>query len=124
MTTRLESAIGMVNENHKGLRENQNTLIENLKGLIETQNTLIAMQQRLDAVVQDNTKDVKKLKKQTELIHANLVDQIHSIRDLLQSKSDTTEIAKQEIHTRIDCQERAINNLSLDTLIGLNDLDQ
>ena len=78
MITRLESEIGISNENQNGLRENQNVLIENQRGLNETQNVLIAMKQRLDATVQDNTKDIKKLKQQTELKHVTLVEQIHS----------------------------------------------
>lgn len=51
---RLESAIGMTNEN-------QNKLIENQKSLNATQNKLIANKERLDAVVKDNTKDIKEL---------------------------------------------------------------
>jgi hypothetical protein len=73
------------------------------------------MQQQSEAVGQNNTKDIKQLRHQTELKHASVMEQIHAWRDLLQSNSATADIAQKEIHARIDGQEKAINNLSLDT---------
>ena len=87
-------------------------------------NTLIAMQQQTEAVGQNNTKDISQLRQQTELKHASVVEQIHAWRDLLQSNSATADIAQKEIHARIDGQEKAINNLSLDTSMRLHDLEQ
>ena len=43
---------------------------------------------------------------------------------LLQSNAKTTEITQIEILTRRDGQDKTINNLSLDTSVRLNDLDQ
>jgi hypothetical protein len=75
-------------------------------------------------VGQNNTKDIKQLRQQTELKHASVMEQIHTWRDLLQSNSATADIAQKEIHARIDVQEKAINNLSLDTSMRLHDLEQ
>jgi hypothetical protein len=87
-------------------------------------NTLIAMQQQTEAVGQNNTKDIKQFRQQTELKYASVMEQIHAGRDLLQSNSATADIAQKEIHARIDGQEKAINNLSLDTIMRLHDLKQ
>ena len=124
MIMRLESAMGMTMENLKVLRENQYGLRENQNALIQTQNTLIAMQQQTEAVGQNNTKDIKQLRQQTELKHASVMEQIRAWRDLLQSNSATADIAQKEIHARIDGQEKAINTLSLDTRMRLHDLEQ
>ncbi len=53
-----------------------------------------------------------------------MVEQIHAWRDLLQINSATAEIAQYEIRARIDGQEKAIHNLSLDTSMSLDDLEQ
>jgi hypothetical protein len=82
------------------------------------------MQQQTEAVGQNNTKDIKQFRQQTELKYASVMEQIHAGRDLLQSNSATADIAQKEIHARIDGQEKAINNLSLDTIMRLHDLKQ
>jgi hypothetical protein len=82
------------------------------------------MQQQTEAVGQNNTKDIKQLRQQSELKQTSVMEQIHAWRDLLQSNSATAEIAQEEIHARIDGQEKAINNLSLDTSMRLHDLEQ
>ena len=64
------------------------------------------------------------MRQQTELKHASVMEQIHAWRDLLQNNSATAEIAQKEIHARIDGQEKAINNLSLDASVRLNELEQ
>jgi hypothetical protein len=124
MLMRLESTMEMAMENLKSLTENQHGLRENQNALIQTRNMLIAMQKQTEAVGQNNTKDIKQLRQQTEFKHASAMEQIHAWRDLLQSNSATAEIAQKEIHARIDGQEKAINNLSLDTSMRLNDLEQ
>jgi hypothetical protein len=78
MIMRLESAMGMVMENLKDLRENQHGLRENQNALIQTQNTLIAMQQQTEAVGQHNTKDINQLRQQTEFKHVSGMEQIHA----------------------------------------------
>jgi len=138
MLMRLESTMEMAMENLTSLTETQHGLRENLKSLtetqqglrenqnalIQTQNMLIAMQKQTEAVGQNNTKDIKQLRQQTEFKHASVMEQIHAWRDLLQSNSATAEIAQKEIHARIDGQEKAINNLSLDASVRLNELEQ
>jgi len=127
----LRENLTSLTETQHGLRENLNSLTETQQGLrenqnalIQTQNMLIAMQKQTEAVGQNNTKDIKQLRQQTEFKHASVMEQIHAWRDLLQSNSATAEIAQKEIHARIDGQEKAINNLSLDTSVRLHDLEQ
>jgi hypothetical protein len=87
---RLESAIGMTNQN-------QSKLIENEISLNATQNNLLTNKEteRLDAVVKDNKKDIKELQQQTKLRHTTLM--IHAWLDLLQSNAKTAEIVQLEI---------------------------